>query len=86
MFHRLVSKTRPPASPVQDQELRRGHAAAQSRRDGANNNLPFLAPHFKTANVNGVAPYDHLVWLDDTVRSLLLNWELRSTLPKAAPT
>ena len=40
----------------------------------------WMNSYLKTANVNGVAPYDRLVWLDDTVRSLLLNWELRSTL------
>ena len=40
----------------------------------------WMNSYLKTANVNGVVPYDRLVWLDDTVRSLLLNWELRSTL------
>ena len=40
----------------------------------------WMNAYLKTANVGGVAPYDRLVWLDDTVQSLLLNWELRSTL------
>jgi hypothetical protein len=40
----------------------------------------WMNAYLKAANVNGVVPYDRLVWLDDTVRSLLLNWELRSTL------
>jgi hypothetical protein len=36
--------------------------------------------YIKTASVAGVTPYDRLVWLDDTVRALLLYWGLQSRL------
>jgi hypothetical protein len=44
----------------------------------------WMNSYLKTANINGITPYDRLVWLDNTVQSLLLNWELRSTLARPA--
>ena len=40
----------------------------------------WMNSYLETATVNGVSPYDHFVWLDNTVQSLLLNWELQSRL------
>jgi len=47
----------------------------------------WMDSYIKTATVNGVTPYDRLVWLDDTVRALLLYWGLESrlALPLSAP-
>ena len=49
-------------------------SALQSRLTG------WMDDYIKTANVAGVVPYDRLVWLDDTVRALLLYWGLDSRL------
>ncbi len=40
----------------------------------------WMNSYIKSANASGVVPYDQLVWLDDTVRSLLLYWGLQSSL------
>jgi hypothetical protein len=40
----------------------------------------WMNSYIKTASVGGVAPYNQLVWLDDTLRSLLLYWGLDSRL------
>jgi hypothetical protein len=40
----------------------------------------WMNSYIKTAGSNGVVPYDRLVWLDDTVRTLLLYWNLDSRL------
>jgi hypothetical protein len=45
----------------------------------------WMNSYIKTAGVSGVIPYDQLVWLDDTVRALLLYWELQSRLALDAP-
>jgi hypothetical protein len=46
----------------------------------------WMSTYIKSAGSNGVVPYDRLVWLDDTVRALLLYWTLESrlALPVAA--
>jgi hypothetical protein len=40
----------------------------------------WMNTYIKSAGSNGVVPYDRLVWLDDTVRTLLLYWTLESRL------
>jgi hypothetical protein len=40
----------------------------------------WMNSYIKTASAGGVAPYDELVWLDDTVRTLLLYWGVQSRL------
>jgi len=40
----------------------------------------WMNDYIKTASVGGVTPYAQLVWLDDTVRALLLYWTLQSRL------
>jgi hypothetical protein len=40
----------------------------------------WMNSYIKTASVAGVTPYDRLVWLDDTIRALLLYWTLQSRL------
>jgi hypothetical protein len=49
-------------------------SALESRLSG------WMNEYIKTASVSGISPYDQLVWLDDTIQSLLLNWALQSTL------
>ena len=40
----------------------------------------WMNDYIKSASVGGVTPYDQLVWLDDTIRALLLYWTLESRL------
>jgi len=40
----------------------------------------WMNDYIKSASVGGVTPYDQLVWLDDTIRALLLYWTLQSRL------
>jgi hypothetical protein len=40
----------------------------------------WINDYIKTASVGGVTPYSQLVWLDDTMRALLLYWTLQSRL------
>jgi hypothetical protein len=46
----------------------------------------WMNTYIKTAGVAGVTPYDRLVWLDDTIRALLLYWGLGSRLALPAGT
>lgn len=45
----------------------------------------WMNTYIKSAGRNGVVPYDRLVWLDDTVRGLLLYWTLESRLALPVP-
>ncbi len=47
----------------------------------------WMNQYLDTATVNGVSPHDEIVALDEQVRSVLLDWDLRSTLdlPVSAP-
>jgi hypothetical protein len=40
----------------------------------------WMNTYIESANSNGITPYSRLVWLDDTVRALLLYWTLESQL------
>ena len=40
----------------------------------------WMNTYIKTAKSNGITPYSRLVWLDNTVRALLLYWTLESRL------
>jgi len=40
----------------------------------------WMNSYIKSASSNGITPYSRLVWLDDTVRALLLYWTLESRL------
>jgi hypothetical protein len=40
----------------------------------------WMNTYIKSASSNGITPYSRLVWLDDTVRALLLYWTLESRL------
>jgi len=40
----------------------------------------WMSDHLESAAVDGVSPHDRIVELDDAIRSVLLRWELSSTL------